>query len=211
MGVEIAGQYFRSKVLAKEYLSGIMRSVPVGEYIGAGGAEVFREVLDRHPRAAEKIGTGVRGFRPIKTRFNTVGIEVVRTDGTSIDFSFYKCLDGESSRTLAFSAFRNAVAATVIAFRDENFAGVSEYSGAHLYLRDAHVDHAPPWQFRVIVAEWLKTHDLPTTLPHPDGVGRVLLEEEAEEFLAFHNERAVLRLVSKRENLSDLRRVANAG
>lgn len=65
----------------------IKRAYPDGEPLSGSDAKFVYAVLTNHPRAAAKIGPGVRAITANTFVSNTRCFFVIRTDGTAVDFS----------------------------------------------------------------------------------------------------------------------------
>lgn len=74
---------------AKEILHNFAENEPID---GPEG-EFLADLLRLHPKAAEKVGPGIREIYIVKQQFSRCFF-VRRTDGSEIDFSIKKCLDG---------------------------------------------------------------------------------------------------------------------
>lgn len=167
-------------------------------------------LLDRHPRASEKIGDGVARLTVQPIAMGTRGFIIHRVDGSSTDFSYYKCISAPSDVAEVRKAMRRAVADQVIAFKRgvvEQGPLVCAVTGEPLTWDSAHVDHAPP-VFLVLADQWAALaggYPAIHLSPSKDGeIGRTLLNPEPWQ--AFHQEQARLRIVSRLTNLSLLRR-----
>ncbi|PPG81740.1 hypothetical protein C5C52_07935 [Rathayibacter sp. AY1E5] len=95
---------FKSRKAAKDYIrENILDGYPLREPIPAGtNHQLLSEILELHENAIDKIGTGIDHFYVEETwrlpgmqavARDLRGIVVVRTDGTSIDWSYYHVID----------------------------------------------------------------------------------------------------------------------
>lgn len=203
----LGGKEFSSKKAVKEFMSPILVPAGVGNRITEPHHGVIADLILMHPRALEKLGPGCSHFEVMRNRYGKFCICVVRVDGTSIDFSYYKCLDGETFKSLVIGAARNAVAEDIICYKTEHFSGVCEVTGELLDFSTAHVDHAPPWPFYKILNKWLGavglTYNDIETKDADDGIGRVFASKSVgDSFRAFHKSVMNLRIVGAKENLS---------
>ncbi len=192
----------------------ILKSVPAGERIeNAEDAKYLLSVLSRHPESEQKIGVGVLYFFTRRTQFKNVGFWLRRTDLSETDFSFYSCVTPKDWRKDFAAACRHAVSGQVIAFKQKQFGDRAfvpcEITGEPLSWPACHVDHAPPFTFEKIVETFLNGRDLSASIkPTADGeILTTFLDSTIEtQFQAFHESLAKLRIVSKHENLSTLRK-----
>lgn len=92
---------------------------------------MLRELLERHPDAAEKIGPGVDYFFIGKTsdgdKFNVsadaIGIWIKRTDGSNVDFSYLTAIRSHTPQSDAKEGLRLAVDDARMAYRAQRFKG----------------------------------------------------------------------------------------
>ncbi|MCD2443070.1 DCL family protein [Agromyces sp. SYSU K20354] len=103
--------------------------------------QMLRELLERHPDHAEKIGGGVEFFYVGLTkdggrsyvRSDARGIWIRRTDGSTVDFSYRTAIYAHSHKSDVKEAMRGAVEGRRIEYRDRRFATssptVSDSSG----------------------------------------------------------------------------------
>jgi hypothetical protein len=162
------------------------------------------KLLHRHPHADRKIGPGVRriGVQTVPS-YRTKGFYVERVDGTRTDFSYLRCLSPKSPRQDVLSAMRRSVSEQILAFKRRAFDGRCEVTGQPLDWHDADVDHADPLfnEIADAFAEVYGGYEHIKLLDSIDnGIGRELHPDVAAHFRHFHEERAVLRIVSPQTN-----------
>jgi hypothetical protein len=114
MIVQIGDLTFPTKGTATEHFRRMLNRYAVGDRVADGDAVQLASLLRKHPDAEQKIGTGVDYFSVRNAEFGTRCFEVVRSDGSAIDFSFRWCV-GNSGRDEA----ENAVRASGDVWRDE--------------------------------------------------------------------------------------------
>jgi hypothetical protein len=105
------------KTKAKNRCRQIIETTADGQSVDGDDAEFLRWLLDRHPRAADKIGSGVVGFTVQTTELGTRCFVVHRLDHTSTDFSYYSCTTAPDGTALVRKAMRRAIADQVIEFK----------------------------------------------------------------------------------------------
>ena len=212
--VRIGSHTFNSKKQAKEYIRSIFSRYDEGETITGGDDNFLRDLILLHPEADQKIGSGVRSFvtrsEPIwkKTRH----FVLIRSDGSSTDFSFLSCLGGANKEKDVVSAFRQAISDQIISFKTKSFSGdvlpVCPYLKISIQFHEAHVDHAAPKTFRRLVSDWLALEKLTlgeVIVSSPSDnqwVSELVNSEQRDSWSRFHLEQASLRIVSKTANLS---------
>lgn len=201
------------KKKTRERCSLILNSLPLGSRVVGDDHVFLLDVLCMHPEVDAKIGVGVAYFDVRSNEWGGRTFWFVRKDGSESDFSFLKCLTPPSPIQDFAKACRTAVVLDILHFKDTVFAAGEvrcPFTGEILYRNTVHIDHAPPWLFDTLVQEFAKNFgDLKAeVVPTHDGktVTEFIRQDVVEAFRTFHNERAVLRAVSKTANLSLLRK-----
>ncbi len=207
---------FPTKATLQEYVKGILNNT-AGE-VDPKHLPFLIDLFERHQDALSKIGMGVATVRVrLAMPYRTRCFEIERVDGSRTDISYLECLKPSTAKQWFPAACRTAVADQIQAHKDLEFATADSTStcpitGDLLTRDNCHVDHAPPWTFAAIVAAFIKEnwHIDIHRVGYVDGdnvvESRFAEPATAAEFARFHKERAVLRVVSKRANLSVLRR-----
>lgn len=215
--IQIGNEVFTTKKAVQERCREIIRGARDGEPLGAEVHSFLSALLAGHPQAEHKVKDGVDRFTVGPAPgFPSRCFWLVRTDGTATDFSFNECLTPTTPLREFKNACRSAVYADILRFKHGRFAAGPVFcpiTGEELALDACHVDHAPPWPFDRIAEEFLESlgvgpEAVDTSGKYADGCVRDTFasEDVAEAFRLFHEARASLRLVSRRANLSLLRR-----
>lgn len=200
---------FPTKKVATEYICDIIANAPIDEPLDDSDG-VLTDLFERHPNYTLKVGPGIAYFfvAPVP---GSQCLHVMRTDGTSTDFSYRKCLtknDRYHYNKFAAAA-RVAVLDQIAEYRDAQFAQgpqVCAISGVPLVLgENVHVDHHEP-QFVEILRAFIDEHEIDPkdhVQPGADGdVFATFTTSEMEQLWAeYHRARAVLRLLCKEENM----------
>ncbi|MBM4164965.1 MAG: DUF3223 domain-containing protein [Lentisphaerae bacterium] len=198
--ITIGGEMFPKKAAAEERCREMLARY-TGMTIPPGPDRDFvAALLERHPGAAEKTARGVAGFTVVLEPA-TCGkrashhFAVVCDDGTLVDFSFPKCLNGETPRSKGLAAMRHAIADQLAEAR----AAGCGLDG------EVHAHHAGR-SFRELAAEWLAVEGLSfETLVlacAADGIGSVMADlRQRSSWQRFHREHAVLVPMDAREHL----------
>jgi hypothetical protein len=199
---------------AKKHVQRLVAQYANGAIANQADTEFLSDLLELHPSCAGKVGAGIRAFRfeknPVYPRTRTIFID--RIDGSPTDFSWVKCLDGETPERLKRAAMRNAVVDQIIEFKREVFSHgrvVCPLTGQELSWGFCHVDHCAPHTFDKLVDEWLVSENLTLDSveisPSRDSsFSRTLTNDaQSQSWRKFHNERKQLRLLAPRANLSD--------
>lgn len=170
-------------------------------------------LLRYHAYSDQKIGCGVkRMWIQPNELYPTRGFWLERVDGSQTDFSFYQCVNPSSPLRDFKSACRMAIVPTIQSFRNEFFEGDPlrrcPINGDIVTLHNSHVDHQAPHTFESIVTEFIAVNKIdvasaPLTT-HGDGTEGCSFSSEKfkQEWIQFHNERAMLRVISPKANLT---------
>lgn len=214
MRIVLGGLTFPNKEAVKRYCRTLVDRARDGDWVADENVAFLRDLLACHPDVEEKLGSGLRGFvvRSAPPFHRNRCFYAVRTDGTEVDFSWKKCVEGHSPWFTFCKAARYAVSDQIVAFRDQEFArGLSRcpIDGAVLTVETSHVDHFNP-TFGDLVRSFVGDTDWESVplVDHPAGAGgRVFADPQyAARFAAFHAAHANLRVISAHANLSTLRK-----
>lgn len=235
MAIELSnGLVWSSQEKAKQHFREILGRYADDEIISApGDHDDLLALLERYDATVSegqtKLGAGVRAFQRRMNRgegWQTAGFWVLRVDDTETDFSFPTAISGKpKAQSGEFNdACRAAVAADIKAAKARHFAQHAdahgrvecEVTGLRLSEKEAHLDHAEPsfghlvvvfrteqgWHEAIPQGVLTKPDDnqMTTTFADPKA---------AEAFRQFHQERATLRVISAKENLSRAARQRN--
>ena len=170
-----------------------------------------------------KLPAPIRHFEKRYNRnigYSTPGFTVVCQNGFETDFSYIKAVRLKiDTPDINFSkACREAVASDALKAKREAFKRYAnpkmevqcEITGRWLKFEDAHLDHAGPFFFRIIVSMFRESmgwfdkfpEDLLTESGPGDFFVRFLDPQVRDGFRIIHQRHADLRLISKRANLA---------
>lgn len=90
--ISFGSLHFAKKGDAENYLMDMLNRYDLGDRVSADDAVVLKAALAQHPDAAAKAGSGISHFSVRSGGFGTKCFWVNRTDGTTEDFSFRKCI-----------------------------------------------------------------------------------------------------------------------
>lgn len=219
-GITIGTTHYRTKEAVRDACRSIVQRYGIGNDVADPDDDVFlRQLLERHPEYELKRGVGIANFRVIAhTSYGrkSVGIALVRLDGEVVDFSWNSCLTPPTHRSQVLAALRHAITDQITAARTAVLSSgqplsCSVTSGPIPSVAELHMDHATP-TFLELAEKFISGNggvDSFRILPDSGaGISYTELEDKALEghWQDHHQERAVLRPVLKRVNLSDLRR-----
>ena len=204
----LGGHTYRSKDAIKREAQRLLHAA-LGPITDRREHAFLADLVEMHPDCDQKIGGGIERFERRAHRFGAIygrGFYIIRTDGSSVDFSLHICVRGYTERSRNVEACREAVWQDVAAYKAERFGhdarnlAVCEASGLALSWDDAHVDHVGEMPFREIFREWLERegyHELTER-----NMRRQFYDPEVRaRFREFHSERAKLKLVHRDINL----------
>lgn len=169
--------------------------------------DALHDLIERHPDADQKIGCGIAQFKIGAGAYGGKCFHLVRVDGSSTDFSYRKCVQGEPSRWVkVLQAARTAVADDIRCWRKEYFAKHPNPDGRRIGEFD--LDHVAPHTFVNIVRLWLDQQNGEEPKVRVAGDNETLLRfeqnETAEDFRVFHRTYVVhydsLRLIEREKH-----------
>ncbi|MDQ0948613.1 hypothetical protein QFZ24_002536 [Streptomyces phaeochromogenes] len=211
----IGSREYPTKKAAQEAVRDVLYGYSVGSVVDREEDHLLLlDLLDLHEEADVKIGVGVESFviaPPLKGSYP--GFEVIRTDGTRIDFSYLACLKPPSYRQQVSSAMRVEAECNVTAYFTARAAAntlVSDESGRTLDITDTHVSYywGPSFaELAVAFAHEAGGWDaIELTTSSDPGRGQFADRQLAERWREHHQEHALLALLSSQENLRRPRR-----
>ncbi|MFR0367567.1 DUF3223 domain-containing protein [Streptomyces sp. MCC20] len=211
----IGSREYPSKKAAQEAVRDVLYGYSVGSIVDKEEDHLLLlDLLDLHEEADAKIGVGVEAFAiapPLKGPYP--GFEVIRTDGTRIDFSYLACLKPPSYRQQVLAAMRVEAEVNATAYltsRAEANTLVSDESGKTLDITDTHVSYYRGPSFvdlaEAFAADAGGWDAIELTTSSNPGRGQFADRQLAERWREYHQEHAVLALLSSQENLRRPRR-----
>jgi hypothetical protein len=214
----IAGYEFESQKEAIAFFSNILRTQPQMLPLSGQCDSVLKDLLAMHPRAEDK-GGDISHFSIGPDGYRGICFHLHRTDGSSSDFSFRKCLQGERLQDLVFGAMRTEIMSQIRRFRQTQFTEtvpVCPFTGVALNSEDCHVDHTPPMTFHRIAHEWLANNqlnlgDVQISQSQDNQTSRLMTDGgQSASWTSWHQRHALLRLTTVLGNLSHSKREASA-
>ncbi|MFI8337262.1 DCL family protein [Pseudomonas taetrolens] len=152
---------------ADAFFKAMLESYEDDEYLNSADEEVVYELLQRHPEAATKIGSGVVGiFRAPSLDHPSSCFHVHRVDGSKTDFSYKICVKAKSPslKSRFYEACQRSITNTVIAQKLSlfNAAGgkIACYkTGVLTTFSSSDYRHTEP-RFREIVENFIKINNI---------------------------------------------------
>ena len=205
----IGQRRYGTKGAARDAVRKVLQGSPVGVELDGEEFDLVRDLLDMHSEAAEKIGTGVAVIRiaaPMPgTKYQR--FELVRTDGSPMDFSYLSCLQTPSLRSQVHNVMRFEVKdRTSDYFESRKAAGTftSDLSGVPLQHNDTAVSYFQGPSFAEIADEFAAAEGgweaIELTTSTDPGPGQFVDRDQAGRWRAHWQERAVLGLLTQPEN-----------
>ncbi|MDX2526210.1 DCL family protein [Streptomyces europaeiscabiei] len=211
----IGQRRYRTKGAAQEAVQEVLYRYNVGSIVDQeDDHQLLLDLLDMHPNADDKIGSGVEAFAiAAPQRGPYPGFEVIRTDGSRIDFSYRECLKPRTYRQQVLNVMRDEVKATISVYFESRKAAdslLSDHSGTPLESTNTAVAYFRGPSFNDIAREFAESHGgweaIELTSSAEKGLGRFVDRDLAERWFIHHQAHAVLGLLSAEENRRRLRR-----
>lgn len=215
MQITLGNIKFPSKIAADRYLKLILEKGN-GYVVTEEEFSILDDLLSRHPEAKTKRGCGVWTFRV--DRAPDFGwqscFHVVRTDGSSTDFSRHACLKPDNARTEVFRCLRDVVANDIHKAKKRRFDECGgtircPITGIDLDWEHCHADHEQPNTFEVICTHFVEGHLALSFdefrrrhVVHSDNSIPHVVEELIQEFTSYHHRLARIRLIHNLRNCS---------
>jgi hypothetical protein len=212
--IRINDKVFPTKTAATNAIRSILYRYQPGETLNDTDSFFMLGVLALHPHASLKIGCGVRSFSVEQYEW-TRGFALTRIDGTRTDWSFVVCLTPPTPAKEAAAGFRTEIREQIKDFRCSFFrtnnAPTCPITQAPL-VNDltTHIDHDPPFEegLRAFLADRsLQLDAIEVNASQDNDLETRLLDRDlADDWQRYHQQHAGLRAVSKKANLSNLRK-----
>ncbi len=214
---------FPSKAEATRVIREILHNRPHHVPLAGPDHALIGALLGLHHRAEEEIGPGIAPIEIRTVDYGHPGFWAVRTDGTAVDFSYKRCLDGaRTPRAEAMVALRNAIQPDIDRFRREELHRlrtkslplVCQLSGNPIGDGPGtEVDHyGGDGEFSSLAEQFAQRHgglENIATRPVEIGVGCVIADDTVfDAWVEFHRANAKLRLIHRSANLQRYRRGA---
>lgn len=89
---QIGSRVFSRQVDALAHFKAMLNRYSLWETLTGADAVDLDALIRRHKDVAEKIGPGIRAFKVIKDEYKGRCFGIERTDGTTVDFSYIRCV-----------------------------------------------------------------------------------------------------------------------
>ncbi len=216
---------FDSKKEAKEHFSNILNKHPLKTKLSNGEFDDVMSLLLCHPKADEKIGSGVK-FLKIDQGYNSSNrcFHIIREDGSMENFSIGKCINGDHSPFYKFCiACRKSVESDLSEMKKQYFQekSDSEYkvicplTKEKIEFNESHIDHREPFTFASIVHFFIQARNIDLNQIKyitQNNYGNEFEDNQlSQDFQSWHKKNAKIRIVNGKANLakSHLGRIAD--
>lgn len=196
--IDLGPYSFPTKRDAELHLKQLLRTAPRDAPLHPDDEAMLRDLVARHPDAAEKIGSGIRAITVRVFEYGSPCFWIHHDDGPGTDFSYRRALSAPSRRADVMAAMRALVEPQIQEFLDgAAFPVRCRYSGALLHRGEGEVHHAGPHPFAVLVERFLSRNGLSfddvALVSAPAAAGRALADRVlAADWCDYH--RAYARL-----------------
>lgn len=209
---EFTWRTFTSKKALRDYVKGLLKSTPSGTMLTKQQTDVLSEVLSWHPKAAQKQGAGVAGFRVVVPDDvpNCKCYAVVRVDGSTETFSYRACFGAAAThKQNVLRALRHAILPDVLdakqqlieAQRTADGMVLSSAESGQFTESEMALDHWPT-PFATIVEAFFKDSGLEYDAIAVTGekIPKLIDSGLSQAWLKYHRNRASYRLISGKLN-----------
>lgn len=213
---------FETKKAAAEYIREILNNRELHLPLNDADTSFLLDLLTYHPNYKEKLGNGITS---ISIRLDEYGrnnqFYITRNDGSTTDFSYLTCLQQRdtSSIILFKEAARNAIHTQITDYKKEYFKQnqnsegevFCEETNRRVGYRECDVDHHP-MSFNSIVENFIQLNTIDVNQVEYGGYGdneqrKSFVDKAiANSFSDYHQEIAILRIVSTEANLTKKRK-----
>ena len=218
-GFLIRGEFFPTKKALENRIRAIRDKYKDDNQLTPDNFDFLLDVLEGHPQYDIKRGPGIVSIyvKTNPTYTNNRCFWLIRTDGTETDFSFKECLTPTPHDKKFFRALRAAIEPFTWEFKKNFFDSLTSpaycpYTRERLEFVGSHVDHKVPLTFERLVDDFVQANGIDIDQISVAGdvedntYQNTLVDQELKErWISYHNQRAVLQVVSRRANLSILR------
>ena len=175
-------------------------------------------IFENHSEWERKKGVGIKSISISQYRFSKC-FQLNRIDGTYTDISFHHCITNRSKIAEIKKACRTAIMGEILSFKNKNVVfGKTRcpITKDVLFRENTHIDHYD-LTFDKMFNLWIVQQDFDFIFskinPTKDNCVETYFVDKniATDFVRFHNENSKLRAVSKKANLSILKRLSANG
>ena len=211
MIITLGDRQFPSKAAALRYVKDLRLTGPLYVPLGPPYHGQLVDLIGHHYARDEKVGAGISHFTVSLSQWGFREFHLHRIDGTSINFSYTKCLEPKAPALReAKLAMRREVQEEISAAKwrwwedhaDESGYLVCPVSGDAITGDQADADHAPPYTFDVLATTFLTALEIEPDENFVQSDGKYLMADRdlAARWRRFHHKLAHLRVISSEAN-----------
>jgi hypothetical protein len=209
-GVYAIGEHkFPNRTAAAKTVSRILQSATLNTELGLFDAPLVSALFGMHPNALEKAPDGAVAHLVRMIEFRPGIVQrcffAVRPGGSQVDWSYRVAMGLAPSGPTLQEAAREAIYPDIAAYKASRYGTADaipcDLTGAMIPFAEAHVDHAPPWPFVEIMRAYVRERGAPALRGREPWGCDFVDPAERDAFIAFHHERAVLRILDGKVNI----------
>ena len=191
--------------------STILKSYNKGEKLDALDSAIMLHEFRNHIAWEEKKGPGVKYFYVGNGKYNGKCFYIKRTDNTSSDISYPKCISNPNKFSAIKQAGRNTITNLIYNFKAENVIfneTLCSVTGEVLTKENTSIDHYD-MTFDDMIMIWIEKKGVDVIFNELDhsGLGVFFKSDTIKnDFLDFHNTNCKLRAVTINANLTICKR-----
>lgn len=193
----------------------MLRGNSAGTELAGEEFDLLRDLLDKHPESADKIGEGVAviWIAPPMAGTRYQRFALIRTDGTPMDFSYLECftpsrLDSQVRNVMRFEIIDKTTAYFEARFNGGTFTSDESFtpdeSGVPLQRSNTAVSYFQGPSFKQITGGFAAAEGgweaIELTSSADVGPGRFVDRDQAERWRAHWEQHAVLGLLTEDES-----------
>lgn len=214
--IKSGGMEFKTKQSLKNYCKFVLNNAKLNSELYGEWFDVIDDVLKMHDCYDEKTQSSEYKIGVRKCLINPSNRQfyVIRSDGSTTDFSYLKAITSETKEVKIKSIFREAINYQTIEFKKNYFSLHGDSRGyvvcpeTNLKIKhnNSHIDHYPK-QFNDIVKEFIQIHNISSeslVIHHPGDNATAWIMEDKElldKFVEYHQRVAQYRIVLDKVNL----------
>ena len=215
--IEIGRWKFTTKKEAETYIRAILNRAQLDRKLQGDEFEFVLALMARNPNPGRsESAVASIAVELVPEDLSLRRFRLNRKDGSTTAFSWRKCLSPPRKIDRLKCAMRTLIRAQIVDFRNQvrNQLGIKfvcPISNEEILTDEAHVDHVTPNTFDALVSRFFSESGIdPETVKtrNLDDTWGDEIEDNgvAQAWIDFHRSNAVLRLVSRKANLSLLRK-----
>lgn len=213
--IEIGLICFETQKQALNYVRELLYILEHKKFVDSTSNEwtFLNDLLARHPDYKEKFGVGISKFLIGRNTNGDIELNLERVDGSFSDVSWIKCVTGKATTALSNlkAAMRVEIDPQITDFKEENFrAGIiCDLCSLEIYkMNDCNADHIK--HFDILALDFIRMYPAyPTVFVDQPLTNKAMFRDEdreyAENWSAYHQNIAELRLVHEKCNLKRTR------